>query len=100
MKTPWSQTDWNRVLVYGLGVSGVAATALASCDTRLRWTDLRLVLGRDASDLERAACADVQALFEQATGATPPIVEETRDFGHLDIVVGTPESTETFTVPS
>ncbi len=28
MKTPWSENDWKRALVYGLGVSGVAATRL------------------------------------------------------------------------
>lgn len=28
MKTPWSERDWNRVLVYGLGASGLAAARL------------------------------------------------------------------------
>lgn len=28
MKTPWSDSDWNRVLVYGLGLSGRAAARL------------------------------------------------------------------------
>jgi UDP-N-acetylmuramoylalanine--D-glutamate ligase len=28
MKTPWSDSDWNRVLVYGLGLSGRAAVRL------------------------------------------------------------------------
>ena len=28
MKAPWGTGDWNRVLVYGLGVSGMAATRL------------------------------------------------------------------------
>lgn len=28
MRTPWSQSDWNHVLVYGLGASGLAAVRL------------------------------------------------------------------------
>ena len=26
MKTPWGESEWNRALVYGLGISGRAAT--------------------------------------------------------------------------
>ncbi len=53
MRTPWSESDWNRVLVYGLGASGLAATLL------LRARDVSVVAvdrrAGDDLDLERLA---------------------------------------------
>ena len=74
------------------GSAVLAATALSSCDTRPRWSDLRLVVGSDATELELAACEDARSLFEQATGKAPPVVEDTVAFGRFDILVGTAES--------
>jgi len=74
------------------GSAALAATALSSCDARPRWSDLRLVVGSDATELELAACEDARSLFEQATSTAPPIVEDTEAFGRFDMLVGTAES--------
>ena len=66
--------------------------ALSSCDTRPRWSDLRLVVGSDATELELAACEDARSLFEQAMGKAPPIVEDTEACGRFDMLVGTAAS--------
>ena len=51
-----------------------------------------MVVGRNATAVERTACEDAQSLFEQATGTAPSIVEEKGRFGRFDVLLGTAES--------
>ncbi len=69
MRTPWSEGDWSRVLVYGLGASGLAATLLLRArDVRVAAVDRRpgeeLDLGRLGGDpgVELLLGADPEAL--------------------------------------
>ncbi len=70
----------------------LVGTALASCDDRAQWSDLRLMVGSDASELELTVARDAQSLFERAIGTPPPIVEELAAPGRLDVLLGTDES--------
>ncbi len=66
--------------------SGSALIALASCGDGPDWRRLRLVHSADASEIEKAALADVAFLLERAIGAPVPVVEEGEP-GALDVVL-------------
>jgi UDP-N-acetylmuramoylalanine--D-glutamate ligase len=88
MKTPWhtpaSTGEWRRALVYGLGLSGVAAAALL----RSRGVEVWAVDRRPAGELQLGALATDPFfhLLAEPAGAELPSVE----IGSLDGVVLSP----------
>ena len=53
MNVPWTQAEWKRVVVYGLGASGLAATRLLrSRGVEVLGIDMRTAEPLDLSDLE------------------------------------------------
>jgi UDP-N-acetylmuramoylalanine--D-glutamate ligase len=66
MKTPWSDSEWRRALVYGLGVSGRAAARLL----RDRGVEVVGVDGRAAEELELGGLASDPGV-ELLLGADP-----------------------------
>jgi hypothetical protein len=74
------------------GGAALVGTALVSCDDRPQWSDLRLMVGSEASPLELTAARDAQALFGRAIGAPPPIVEDSATPGRFDVLLGTSTS--------
>ncbi len=87
MKTPWSEGEWNRVLVYGLGVSGTAvARFLLRREVRVLGVDDRpldqLELGEWAEDprFEAVSAAQLEELPGDVDGiVVSPGVPSERD---------------------
>ncbi|MGH9379415.1 MAG: UDP-N-acetylmuramoyl-L-alanine--D-glutamate ligase [Thermoanaerobaculia bacterium] len=74
MKTPWSQHEWRRAAIYGLGASGrAAARLLADCGVA--------VLGIDDGEPSPEVRRELSALpeVELVTGGAPPQLPEDVD---------------------
>ncbi len=74
MKVPWSDNEWQRVLVYGLGISGVAAARL------LRVQGVRVV-GVDRQGVDRLELEELETDrgFELLVGEEPSHLPEDID---------------------
>ncbi len=69
MRTPWTDRDWNRVLVYGLGASGLSAAQLL----RARDVSVVAVDRRGVEEIELGALAGDPGL-ELLVGADPQVL--------------------------